>query len=40
MKSGYKLFWSDKAIADLQNIIDYLTEKLDAQRNSKFCEKA
>lgn len=26
MKSGYKLMWSDRAIADLKNIIDYLTE--------------
>ena len=26
MKSGYKLFWSDRALEDLQNIIDYLTE--------------
>jgi len=26
MKSGYKLFWSDKALVDLQNIINYLIE--------------
>jgi len=26
MRSGYKLYWSDRALADLQNIIDYLTE--------------
>ena len=26
MKSGYKLLWSDRALADLQNIISYLTE--------------
>jgi plasmid stabilization system protein ParE len=26
MKSGYKLFWSDRALTDLQNIINYLTE--------------
>jgi plasmid stabilization system protein ParE len=26
MKSGYKLFWSDRALDDLRNIIDYLTE--------------
>lgn len=25
MKSGYKIFWSDTAIQDLKNIIDYLT---------------
>jgi plasmid stabilization system protein ParE len=24
MKSGYKLLWSEKALADLQNIINYL----------------
>lgn len=27
MKSGYKLLWSDKAVLDLQNIIDYLKYK-------------
>jgi plasmid stabilization system protein ParE len=26
MQNGYKLFWSDRAFADLQNIITYLTE--------------
>lgn len=26
MKSGYKLFWSERALADLGNIIDYLAE--------------
>jgi plasmid stabilization system protein ParE len=26
MKSGYKLFWSDKALEDLQSIITYLIE--------------
>ena len=26
MKSGYKLLWSDRALTDLQNIINYLTE--------------
>jgi plasmid stabilization system protein ParE len=26
MRSGYKLVWSDRALADLKNIIDYLTE--------------
>jgi plasmid stabilization system protein ParE len=24
MQSGYKLFWSDRALDDLQNIINYL----------------
>ncbi len=27
MRSGYKLLWSDRALLDLQNIIDYLTNK-------------
>jgi plasmid stabilization system protein ParE len=27
MQSGYKLFWSDRALDDLQNIINYLREK-------------
>lgn len=26
MKGGYKLLWSDTALADLQNIINYLIE--------------
>lgn len=26
MRSGYKLMWSDRALADLKNIIHYLTE--------------
>ena len=26
MKSGYKLHWSERALADLKNIIDYLTQ--------------
>lgn len=26
MKSGYRLFWSDRALADLENIISYLAE--------------
>jgi hypothetical protein len=25
MKSGYKIFWSNTAIQDLKNLIDYLT---------------
>ena len=27
MQSGYRLFWSDRALEDLQKIIDYLDEK-------------
>jgi plasmid stabilization system protein ParE len=26
MRSGYKMMWSDRAITDLKNIIDYLTK--------------
>lgn len=26
MRSGYKLLWSDKALGDIQNIINYLVE--------------
>ena len=29
MKNGYKLLWSDRALADLQTIIDYLTLSTD-----------
>jgi plasmid stabilization system protein ParE len=27
MRSGYKLFWSDRALFDLQNTLDYLSSK-------------
>jgi plasmid stabilization system protein ParE len=27
MRSGYKLFWSERALFDLQNILDYLSYK-------------
>jgi len=26
MKSGYKLFWSDRALNDLKHILNYLIE--------------
>lgn len=26
MRSGYKLYWSERALKDLQNIIEYLSE--------------
>lgn len=26
MKSGYKVLWSEQALTDLQNILDYLSE--------------
>ncbi len=34
MRSGYKLKWSDRALADLKNIIEYLTENW-TQRGEK-----
>lgn len=27
MRSGYKLFWSERALLDLQNILDYFSYK-------------
>ena len=39
MKSGYKLFWSDKALADLQNIIDYLTENRTHKEIQNFAKR-
>ncbi len=39
MKSGYKLFWSDKALADLQNIINYLTENWTQKEIQNFARR-
>ena len=39
MKSGYKLFWSDRALADLQNIIEYLTEKWTQKEIQNFARR-
>ena len=39
MKSGYKLFWSDKAIDDLQNIIRYLTENWSQKEVQNFARR-
>jgi plasmid stabilization system protein ParE len=39
MKSGYKLFWSDRAFDDLRNIIDYLAETWTQKEIKAFVKK-
>ena len=39
MKSGYKLVWSDRALGDLRNIIDYLTENWTQKEIRTFAKK-
>ena len=39
MKSGYKLLWSDRALADLQNIINYLTENWTPKEIQNFARR-
>lgn len=39
MKSGYRLFWSDHALAHLQRIIDYLTENWTHREIKNFAKK-
>jgi plasmid stabilization system protein ParE len=39
MQSGYKLFWSDKALNDLQDIITYLREKWTDKEIRNFARK-
>jgi len=39
MKSGYKLFWSDKALADLQNVITYLIENWTQKEIQNFARR-
>ena len=39
MKSGYKLFWSERALGDLRNIIDYLTENWTIKEVRTFAKK-
>ena len=39
MKSGYKLLWSDRALADLQNIINYLTENWTQREIQNFARR-
>jgi len=39
MRSGYKLFWSNRALDDLQNILDYLRENWTQKEIKKFAQK-
>jgi plasmid stabilization system protein ParE len=39
MKSGYKLLWSDKALVDLQYIINYLTEHWTQKEIKNFAKR-
>ncbi len=39
MKSGYKILWSDRAVFDLQNIIDYLLSKWTEKEVRNFAKK-
>ena len=39
MKSGYKLFWSDRALSDLRNITDYLSENWTEKELKTFAKK-
>ena len=39
MKNGYKLLWSDRALADLQNIINYLTENWTPKEIQNFARR-
>jgi plasmid stabilization system protein ParE len=39
MKSGYKLLWSYRALADLQNIISHLTENWTSKEIQNFARR-
>jgi plasmid stabilization system protein ParE len=39
MKSGYKLLWSDRALADLTNIINYLKENWTQKQIQNFATR-
>lgn len=39
MRSGYKLMWSDRALSDLKNIIDYLTENWTQKEIQNFARR-
>lgn len=39
MKNGYKLFWTDRALLDLQNVIDYLSENWTQRELKKFSKR-
>lgn len=39
MKSGYKIFWSETALSDLQNIIDYLSANWTSREIQNFAKR-
>lgn len=39
MKSGFKLMWSERALADLQNTIDYLTDNWTERELRNFAQR-
>jgi plasmid stabilization system protein ParE len=39
MKSGYKILWSEQALTDLQNILDYLTENWTQRELKNFSQR-
>jgi plasmid stabilization system protein ParE len=39
MKSGYKVFWTDHAISELKDTLDYLEEKWTERELSNFSEE-
>ena len=39
MRSGYRLFWSDKSLGDLQNIIDYLNTNWNQKEIQNFVRR-
>lgn len=39
MRSGYKLLWSERALTDLKNVIDYLTENWTQKEIRNFAQR-
>ena len=39
MRSGYRLFWSDESLGDLQNIIDYLNSNWTQKEIQNFVKR-
>jgi plasmid stabilization system protein ParE len=39
MRSGYKILWSDRAVFDLQNILNYLLNKWTEKEVRNFVKK-
>ena len=39
MRSGYRLFWSDESLRDLQNIIDYLNSNWTQKEIQNFVKR-